>query len=71
MELESQRRAFRENWDLLGRLFNVTVLLMTMTMVIMMLSCCYLCSTEAERKNKDLDSKGKLGSSVRARPPLS
>lgn len=65
---DSQGRAFRENGDLLGRLFNVTVPLMMMTVVIMMLSCCYLCSTEAERKNKDLDSTRKA---ERARPPLS
>lgn len=61
MELESQGKAFRENRDSLGRLFNVTVLLMTMTMVIMILSCCYMCSTEAERKNKDLNSTRKAG----------
>ena len=61
LELECQGRDFGENVDSSGRVFSVTLPLMTMTMVIMMLFCCYLDSTGPERKNKDLDSTKKAG----------
>lgn len=61
LELECQGRDFGGNVDSSGRVFGVTLPLMTMAMVIMMLFCCYLDSTGPERKNKYLYSTGKAG----------